>query len=56
MLFIHNDVVAQLLTMRECIEAQEHAFRQVPSGGAIQRPRSKPSALIFIRPAIGRTK
>ena len=39
MLFIHNDVVAKLLTMRECIEAQEHAFRQVPSGGAIQRPR-----------------
>jgi alanine dehydrogenase len=39
MLFIHNDVVAKLLTMRECIEAQEHAFCQVPSGGAIQRPR-----------------
>jgi ornithine cyclodeaminase/alanine dehydrogenase-like protein (mu-crystallin family) len=39
MLFIHNDVVAKLLTMRECIEVQEHAFRQVPSGGAIQRPR-----------------
>jgi alanine dehydrogenase len=39
MLFIHNDVVAQLLTMRECIEAQEHAFRQIPAGGAIQRPR-----------------
>ena len=39
MLFIHNDVVAELLTMRECIEAQEHAFRQVPGGGAIQRPR-----------------
>jgi alanine dehydrogenase len=39
MLFIHNDVVAKLLTMRECIDAQEQAFRQVPSGGAIQRPR-----------------
>ena len=39
MLFIHNDVVAKLLTMRECIEAQEHAFRQVPSGEALQRPR-----------------
>lgn len=39
MLFIHNDVVAQLLTMRECIDVQEHAFRQIPSGGAIQRPR-----------------
>jgi len=39
MLFIHNDVVAKLLTMRECIEAQEQAFRQIPTGGAIQRPR-----------------
>ena len=39
MLFIHNDVVAKLLTMRECIDAQEHAFRQIPSGGAIHRPR-----------------
>jgi alanine dehydrogenase len=39
MLFIHNDVVAKVLTMAECIDAQEHAFRQIPSGGAIQRPR-----------------
>src|SRR3970282_1996936 len=39
MLFIHNDVVAKLLTMRECIDVQEHAFRQIPSGGAIHRPR-----------------
>jgi hypothetical protein len=39
MLFIHNDVVARLLTMRECIDAQEHAFRQIPTGGAIHRPR-----------------
>lgn len=39
MLFIHNDVVARLLTMRECIDVQEHAFRQIPSGGAIHRPR-----------------
>jgi alanine dehydrogenase len=39
MLFIHNDVVAKVLTMAECIDAQEHAFRQVPGGGAIQRPR-----------------
>jgi len=39
MLFIHNDVVAKLLTMRECIDAQEHAFRQIPSGGAVYRPR-----------------
>ncbi len=40
MLFIHNDVVAKLLTMRECIDAQEHAFRQIPTGGAVQRPRT----------------
>ena len=39
MLFIHNDVVAKLLTMRECMDAQEHAFRQIPTGGAVHRPR-----------------
>jgi ornithine cyclodeaminase/alanine dehydrogenase-like protein (mu-crystallin family) len=39
MLFIHNDVVAKLLTMAECIDVQEHAFRQIPSGGAVNRPR-----------------
>lgn len=39
MLFIHNDVVAELLTMRECMDAQEHAFRQIPTGGAVHRPR-----------------
>jgi alanine dehydrogenase len=39
MLLIHNDVVAKLLAMRECIDAQEHAFRQIPTGGAIYRPR-----------------
>lgn len=40
MLFIHNDVVAKLLTMRECIEVQEHAFRQISTGGAVHRPRT----------------
>jgi alanine dehydrogenase len=25
--------------MRECIDAQEHAFRQIPTGGAVNRPR-----------------
>ena len=39
MLFIHNDVVEKLLSMKECIEWMEHAFRQIPSGGAIHRPR-----------------
>lgn len=39
MLFIHNDVVEKLLSMQECIEWMEHAFRQLPTGGAIHRPR-----------------
>lgn len=39
MLFIHNDTVEKLLSMGECIDALEHAFRQIPSGGAIHRPR-----------------
>ena len=39
MLFIHNDMVVKLLSMRDCIEAQEQAFRQIPSGRAIHRPR-----------------
>ena len=40
MLFVHNDVVRKLLTMRECIDAQEHGFAQVPTGGAMHRPGS----------------
>ena len=39
MLFIHNDVVERVLDMAACIEAMEAAFRQLPSGGAIHRPR-----------------
>ncbi|HSM19042.1 MAG TPA: ornithine cyclodeaminase family protein [Hyphomicrobiales bacterium] len=39
MLFIHNDVVEQVLTMADCIDSLEHAFRQITSGGAIHRPR-----------------
>ncbi|MDP2621433.1 MAG: ornithine cyclodeaminase family protein [Hyphomicrobiales bacterium] len=39
MLFIHNDVVETVLTMADCIDALEKAFRQIPSGGAIHRPR-----------------
>ncbi len=39
MLIIDNDDVAQLLTMRDCIRVQEEAFRKLPSGGAIHRPR-----------------
>ncbi|MGB6939085.1 MAG: ornithine cyclodeaminase family protein, partial [Xanthobacteraceae bacterium] len=40
MLFIHNDVVEEVLTMKDCIEVQERAFLQIPTGGAVQRPRT----------------
>jgi len=36
---INNDLVSRLLTMEECIHAQEEAFRKIPTGGAIHRPR-----------------
>ncbi len=39
MLLINNDVVAKTLTMRECIEAQESAFKGLLNGTAIFRPR-----------------
>src|SRR2546430_17451235 len=39
MLIINNDLVAQLLTMDDCIRVQEAAFRQLATGGAIHRPR-----------------
>ena len=39
MLMINNDVVAQTLSMRECIEAQEEAFAGLLQGKAIFRPR-----------------
>jgi alanine dehydrogenase len=39
MLIINNDDVARLLTMEECLRAQEEAFRKLPSGGAMHRPR-----------------
>jgi alanine dehydrogenase len=39
MLIIDNPTVHELLSMAECIDAQEDAFRQIPDGGAIHRPR-----------------
>jgi alanine dehydrogenase len=39
MLIIGNDVVSKVLKMEDCIKAQEAAFRQIPSGGSIERPR-----------------
>ena len=39
MLIIDNQLVAQLLTMQDCIRVQQEAFTKLPSGGAIHRPR-----------------
>jgi alanine dehydrogenase len=39
MLIIDNALVAELLTMDDCIRVQEAAFRKLPDGGAIHRPR-----------------
>src|SRR5258708_1529637 len=39
MLIINNDDVAALLTMADCIRVQEEAFRKLPTGGAMHRPR-----------------
>jgi len=39
MLIINNDLVSQILTMKDCIHAQEEAFKKLPTGRAIHRPR-----------------
>lgn len=39
MYIINNDLVNQVLTMDLCIEAQDKAFKKLPTGGAIHRPR-----------------
>ena len=39
MLFIDNPTVERLLPMAECIEAQDHAFRGLPTGESVHRPR-----------------
>ena len=39
MLIIGNNVVSEVLTMKDCIRVQEEAFRALPSGAAIHRPR-----------------
>ena len=39
MLIINNEIVADVLTMGDCIRAQEEAFKKIPTGGAIHRPR-----------------
>ena len=40
MLFIHNDMVAQVLDMETCMACQEAAFLEVRRGRAVVRPRS----------------
>ena len=40
MLFIHNNVAHELLTMKDCIEVQDRAFRAQAMGTAAQKPRS----------------
>src|SRR4051812_32465892 len=40
MLMIDNDVVKRVLTMRECIEAQERAFAGTLTGASVSRPRT----------------
>jgi hypothetical protein len=39
MLLINNELVSELLTMEDCIRVQEDAFRKLPVGAAIHRPR-----------------
>lgn len=39
MLIIGNEQVTELLTMDDCIRVQEQAFRKLPTGGAMHRPR-----------------
>ncbi|HEY4405960.1 MAG TPA: hypothetical protein VGN55_15040 [Xanthobacteraceae bacterium] len=39
MLLIDNDTVKRVLTMRECIEAQERAFAGTLTGASVSRPR-----------------
>ncbi|MBL4722067.1 MAG: ornithine cyclodeaminase family protein [Alphaproteobacteria bacterium] len=39
MLFIHNDVVESILSMRTCIDVQDKAFQAVKTGEATHRPR-----------------
>ena len=39
MLIIDNATVSDILTMEDCIRVQEEAFKKLPTGGAIHRPR-----------------
>ncbi|MEE8517216.1 MAG: ornithine cyclodeaminase family protein [Alphaproteobacteria bacterium] len=39
MLIINNEIVADLLTMEDCLRVQEEAFKKLPTGEAMHRPR-----------------
>jgi alanine dehydrogenase len=39
MLFVHNDVVSKILTIKESIPVLERAFQQVETGESLERPR-----------------
>ncbi len=39
MLFIDNETVAKVLSMQECIDVQDTAFRGLPTGASVHRPR-----------------
>jgi ornithine cyclodeaminase/alanine dehydrogenase-like protein (mu-crystallin family) len=39
MLIIDNATVTRVLKMADCIRVQEEAFKKIPAGGAIHRPR-----------------
>ena len=39
MLIINNDLVSELITVDDCVDALESAFKKLPTGGAIHRPR-----------------
>ena len=39
MLLINNSEVEKLLPMIDCIDAQARAFRGLPTGDSVQRPR-----------------
>ena len=36
---INNEIVSKVLNMKDCIRVQEEAFKKIPKGGAIHRPR-----------------
>ncbi|MBO9100988.1 MULTISPECIES: hypothetical protein [unclassified Rhizobium] len=39
MLMIDNEVVAKVLTTRDCIDIQERAFAGILTGASVSRPR-----------------